>query len=259
VAGLPDLCISTRLAYKFPSIRRQPTVPGPPDIPQVDPLLRLRDAFARLHRLAVNYEAELGLPGHEDGKRVGFILVQVLAAKSNLHNVRNSLHIRPFAFSLQANEIMGISWARSILDSVRDEIDRRTGKGEVSDETIDAVRHFTEPDHIKAIEGILRLISGDRMPWKVLQPEGSDPSPPEDQALSAENRALAVLLEHVKKGNPIVMSKIARKAGCSTSYLYRCPRFMAFKAALDGSPSDLPCGQKSTQGGLEAWAEGDDE
>jgi hypothetical protein len=66
--------------------------------------------------------------------------------------------------------------------------------------------------------------------------------------LSAEGRALAVLVQHPDWP----ATQIAKAVGCHRGHLYRCQNFVAARKFLRNS-SQIPKGSKSPGGDLEAW------
>jgi hypothetical protein len=96
--------------------------------------------------------------------------------------------------------------------------------------------------------------SADRRPQAATPP--ADGVIPAAKPPSAENRALAVALRHVREGQPPVITRIAKEVGCSASYLHRCKGFKSFLAAHQGDGSNLPRGRKDRETrDLEAWRE----
>jgi hypothetical protein len=75
-----------------------------------------------------------------------------------------------------------------------------------------------------------------------------------NRPFSAENRAMAVALERIKDGRSIAVSQIAKDAGCSPSYLYRCKRFIVFMESVGVDRASLTRGSKDRDTrALEAW------
>jgi hypothetical protein len=87
-----------------------------------------------------------------------------------------------------------------------------------------------------------------------IAPDEPQKVPAAVSSLSAENRALAVALRYAQEGKPLVITQIAKEAGCSARYLHRCQKLKAFLAANRGDKSNLPRGRRDHEsGGLEAW------
>jgi len=92
-----------------------------------------------------------------------------------------------------------------------------------------------------------------------LSPSDQAPAaPPSKGKLNAETRAMAVATKWAGEHRALTVAGIAREAGCSKSYLYRCERFMALFKSFAQNGSTPPRGWKSRETGeFEAYDAGE--
>jgi hypothetical protein len=133
-------------------------------------------------------------------------------------------------FQMHLNAELGMPISSEALNEVERRLARRLRK------SFDDVRRLSLVEAV----AILNRPEAPTAPSSAIVPTNESERQPEAPALSAENKALAVALSMIQRGETPTVSAVAKAAGVSRTYLHECERFMAFINANRGKKAVCP-------------------